>query len=320
MPLVTILGREMLLKMFWSWPSFGDVASAVSHDVAARNAIEIFSSRPSFGDFASAAGHDIGGRNEIEMFSSRPSFGDVAGAASHDIGARKAIENFSNRPSFGDVASAASQKIGTRNAIEIFLKSTKLWSCCKCRSSRYRREKCDWIFLRPTKLWKCCECRFSRYWREKCDWNFFEVDRALEMLPVPLVTILAREIKPQSGFLSPLSGIAGAEPFSSGWCRSAWSLQKLPLAWCCGEHTLHHNLSALAAMHMHSMNQPLKGKTFAVAHRHVLSTLRLPWGFWWLCGALALGKFYITLFQVVQFPSNFQHIFFDKFSFWWTKW
>ena len=43
---------------------------------------------------------------------------------------------------------------------------------------------------------------------------------------------------------------------------------------------------------IHSMNQPLKGKTFAVAHRHVLSTLGFPWGFWWFCGALALGKFY----------------------------
>ena len=56
-----------------------------------------------------------------------------------------------------------------------------------------------------------------------------------------------------------------------------------------------------------------------VAHRHVFSTSRFPWGFWWFCGALALGKFYITLFQVVQFPSNFQQMFFDKSSFWCTK-
>ena len=67
--------------------------------------------------------------------------------------------------------------------------------------------------------------------------------------------------------------------------QPAWSLQKLPLAWCCGEHTLHQNLSVLAAIH--SMNQPLKGKSFAVAHRHVLSTSRFPWG----CklGRLSLG-------------------------------
>ena len=77
------------------------------------------------------------------------------------------------------------------------------------------------------------------------------------------------------------------------------------------------HLSVLAAIH--SMNQPLKGKTFAFAHRHVLSTSRFPWGFWWFCGALALGKFYITLFQVVQFPWNFQQMFFDKSSFWWTS-
>ena len=41
-PLVTILAREMRLKIFWSRPSFGDVASAASHDIGARNAIESF--------------------------------------------------------------------------------------------------------------------------------------------------------------------------------------------------------------------------------------------------------------------------------------
>ena len=39
--LVTILAREMRLKIFRSRPSFGDVASAGSHDIGARNAIEI---------------------------------------------------------------------------------------------------------------------------------------------------------------------------------------------------------------------------------------------------------------------------------------
>ena len=41
-PLVTILAREMRVKIFRSRPSFGDVASATSHDIGARNAIEIF--------------------------------------------------------------------------------------------------------------------------------------------------------------------------------------------------------------------------------------------------------------------------------------
>ena len=41
-PLVTILAREMRLKLFESRPSFGDVASAASHDIGARNAIENF--------------------------------------------------------------------------------------------------------------------------------------------------------------------------------------------------------------------------------------------------------------------------------------
>ena len=67
-PLVTILAREMRLKVFWSRPTFGDVASAARHDIGARNAIEIFSSRPSFGDVASATSHDTGARNAIESF------------------------------------------------------------------------------------------------------------------------------------------------------------------------------------------------------------------------------------------------------------
>ena len=68
MPLVTILAREMRLKIFRSRPSFGDVASGASHDIGAKNAIENFSSRPSFGDVASAASHDIGARNAMEIF------------------------------------------------------------------------------------------------------------------------------------------------------------------------------------------------------------------------------------------------------------
>ena len=44
--------------------------------------------------YLSAASHDIGARNAIEIFARRTSFGDVASGASHDIGARNAIENF----------------------------------------------------------------------------------------------------------------------------------------------------------------------------------------------------------------------------------
>ena len=41
-PLVRILAREMRLNIFSSRPSFGDVASAASHDGGARTAIESF--------------------------------------------------------------------------------------------------------------------------------------------------------------------------------------------------------------------------------------------------------------------------------------
>ena len=42
MPLVTILALEMRLKVFSSRPRCGDVASGASHDIGARNAIEVF--------------------------------------------------------------------------------------------------------------------------------------------------------------------------------------------------------------------------------------------------------------------------------------
>ena len=45
-PLVTILAREMRLKFFLKSTNFGDVASAASHDIGARNAIEIW--RPKY--------------------------------------------------------------------------------------------------------------------------------------------------------------------------------------------------------------------------------------------------------------------------------
>ena len=41
-PLVTIVAREMRSNVFSSRPTFGDVASAASHDIGARNAIESF--------------------------------------------------------------------------------------------------------------------------------------------------------------------------------------------------------------------------------------------------------------------------------------
>ena len=160
----------MRLKFFSSTPSFGDVASAASHGIGARNAIGIFQSRPGFGDVASASGHDVGARNANEIFfevdqaldmlrvplvtilalEMRLKFFQVdqrlqmLRMALVTIFARKMrLKIFWSRPSFGDVASAASHH--------------------------------DW-------------------W-EKCDWKFFQVHQALETLRVPLVTILARKMR-----------------------------------------------------------------------------------------------------------------------------
>ena len=113
-PLVTILAREMRLNIFWSRPSFGDVASAASHYIyiyllAREMRLKFF---------------QVDQRLEMLRV--------PLGIPSHDIGARNAIEFFWSRPSFGDVASAANHDIGARNAID-FSKSTNVWRCCECR-------------------------------------------------------------------------------------------------------------------------------------------------------------------------------------------
>ena len=181
-PLVTILARKMRFKIFWSRPSFGDVASAASHHYWCEKCdwkffqvdqafemlrvplVTIFALEMRLNFFQVDQTLEmlrvplftiLARDSECDWnFLKGPSFGDVASSTSHDIGARNAIENFWSRPTFGDVASAASHDIGARNAIEFFFKSTKLWRCCKCR---------QWWYL-----------------REKCDWKFFEVDQALE--------------------------------------------------------------------------------------------------------------------------------------------
>ena len=63
MPLVTILARNMRLKIISTNLEGG--ASAASHDIGARKAIENFSINLGV---ASATSHDIGARNAIENF------------------------------------------------------------------------------------------------------------------------------------------------------------------------------------------------------------------------------------------------------------
>ena len=84
------------------------------------------------------------------------------------IGARKAIESFSSRPSFGDVAWAACHDIGARNAIEIFCSRPTFGDVASSASHHIGARNAI---------------------------EFFEVDQALEMLRVPLVTIWAREMR-----------------------------------------------------------------------------------------------------------------------------
>ena len=82
---------------------------------------------------------------------------------------RNAIEIFRSRPTFGDVASAAGHDIGARNAIEFFSSRPSFGDVASAASHD--------IGARETRL------------------KFFEVDQRLEMLRVPLVTILARGMR-----------------------------------------------------------------------------------------------------------------------------
>ena len=65
--LVTILAREMRLK-FFEVDQRLEMLRVPLVTIGAINGIESFSRRPSFGDIASGASHDIGARNAIEIF------------------------------------------------------------------------------------------------------------------------------------------------------------------------------------------------------------------------------------------------------------
>ena len=98
-----------------------------------------------------------------------------------------------SRPSFGDVAtlaSAASHDIGARNAIESFLKSTNVWRCCECCYCSHDIGARNAIeFFQVDQRLEMLRVPLVTILK------FFEVDQALEMLRVPLVTILAREMR-----------------------------------------------------------------------------------------------------------------------------
>ena len=67
MPLITILARKMRLKFFEEDQAL-EILPVALVTILAREMRLKFSSRPSFGDVANAASHDIGARNAIEIF------------------------------------------------------------------------------------------------------------------------------------------------------------------------------------------------------------------------------------------------------------
>ena len=65
--LVTILAREMRLKFFEVDQRLEMLRVALVTVLARKKRLKFFSRRPSFGDVASGASHDIGARNAIEI-------------------------------------------------------------------------------------------------------------------------------------------------------------------------------------------------------------------------------------------------------------
>ena len=81
-PLVTIFAREMWLRILWGRPNFGDVASAASHDIGARNAIENDQALEMLWvSLVTVLAREM----RLKIVWSWPSFGDVASPISHDI-------------------------------------------------------------------------------------------------------------------------------------------------------------------------------------------------------------------------------------------
>ena len=129
-----------------------------------------------------------------------------------------------------------------------FLKSTKLWRCCSAASHDTGATNPIENFLKSTKLWRCCECRKSRYWQEKCNWKYFEVDRALEMLRVSLVTILEGEMRLKFFWSRPSFGdVASAASHDIGARNAIEIFSSRPSFWGVASAAI-HDISARNAI------------------------------------------------------------------------
>ena len=186
-PLVTILAREMLLKILWSRPSFGEGASAVSNDIGVRNAIENFLKSAMLWRCWECHWSEYW-REKCDWFFfwSRPNFGDAASAA---ISAGKAIEQFFEVDQALEMLQVQLVTILAQEMRLKFLNSS--WRCCEERKSRYWREKRNWkIFNNPS---TCCECLLVTILARDMRLKFYT--KTLEKLRGPLVTTLARVMR-----------------------------------------------------------------------------------------------------------------------------
>ena len=144
--LVTVLAREMRLNFFLNRPSFGQSASAASHDIGARNAIE--------------------NDQAMEMF--RVSLVTVL--------AQEVRLKFLEVDQALEMLRVSLVTVLAREMrLKIFEIDQALEKVRVPLVTIWAREK----RVKTTKLCKFCECRYTRYWREKCSWGYSQNCRNL---------------------------------------------------------------------------------------------------------------------------------------------
>ena len=125
----------MRLNFFPSRPSFGDVASGASHDIGARNAIEIFEVDQALEMLRVALVTILEREMRLKFFEVDQRLEMLRVALVTILAQEMRLKFFESdqRLEMLRLASAASHEIGARNAIENFLKLTTLWRCCEWR-------------------------------------------------------------------------------------------------------------------------------------------------------------------------------------------
>ena len=132
-PLVTILAREMRMKFFEVDQRLEMLRVPLVTILAREMRLKFFEVDQRLEMLRVPLVTILAREMRLKIFSSRPTFGDVAIAAGHDIGARNAIEIFFEVDQALEMMRVPLVTILAREMRLNFLNSNKLWRCCECR-------------------------------------------------------------------------------------------------------------------------------------------------------------------------------------------